>query len=170
MNFKYTLPVLFFASLIFIAGCDVTGDFVYIGRTCFDTDNGRTYDVAGKVTLNTREYIDSCTSSGKITEYYCRGTHLLGTANAPCSIVGKSGCFQGECTNDPVTALSKSIDSDGGKNFDEFGIVTMVGGKEYADYCLNSVWLREYYIRESQPSRQLFINHHCDSCKDGACV
>lgn len=171
MKLKYFIPILFFSSLIFISGCGVTGDFILISssRTCFDSDDGRTYDVAGKVTLNTREYFDQCLSSDKITEHFCKDTHRKGVANAPCSIIGKAGCSAGECVDNPVTFLRENMDSDGGKNYEEFGFVTLIGGQEFMDFCLNKVTLREFYLLDS--GKKAHINHICDNgCEDGTCI
>jgi len=171
MKFKYIVHVLIFASIVYISGCDVTGDFVYTFRstTCVDSDDGKTFDVAGKVTLNTLEFYDRCTSTDSVREYFCQGIHKKGIANAPCSIVGKSGCLAGKCIDSSVTWPLVSSDTDGGKNFTEFGYVTVIGGKEFMDFCLNKVMVREYYLLPN--GKKAYSNYLCDNgCKDGACI
>ena len=171
MKFKYLAPVLIFISLIFLSGCDITGDFTYTYKstTCVDCDDGKNFDVSGKVTLQTLEYFDSCTSIDSVREYFCQGTHRKGIADAPCSIIGKQGCLAGKCIDGFVTTPLVSSDTDNGKNFTEFGFVTILGGKEFMDFCLNKVMLREYYLLPN--GKKAYTNYLCDNgCKDGACV
>jgi len=170
-HFVYIISILIIFSIIYLSGGGITGDYIYSysSRTCDDSDEGRTYDVAGKVTLNTKEYYDQCDDTEHITEQSCKSSNRLDTVHAPCSIVGKTGCLAGRCIDGFVTVPLVKSDSDDGQNFNEFGYVTLIGGKEFMDFCLNNVMLREFYLNSI--GNKAHVNHFCDNgCIDGACV
>jgi hypothetical protein len=74
-----------------------------------------------------------------------------------------------------VSVTEKSCeDSDGGKNYDKQGIVTITEkdlSEDYKEKCLTSNYLREYYCKENNTLG--YENHYCGdeySCEDGRCI
>ncbi len=100
---KVTLMLILAVSAIMIAGCDTTGDILKTSEstraqyTCQDTDNGRTYDLAGEVSGNigrkgTYTYTDYCEDWRHVREYYCGGSTPL-NERYTCM----NGCENGRC-------------------------------------------------------------------------
>ena len=79
----------------------------------------------------------------------------------------------GNETNETVQVgtLGTCDDSDDGKEYDEWGYVTINGSKEYLDGCISDYVLREYYCDVDFPGNLEFEVYDCDEvCSGGECI
>ncbi|MEM3074778.1 MAG: LamG domain-containing protein [Candidatus Pacearchaeota archaeon] len=83
--------------------CVLPTDAEVPSSICEDSDNGRTFETAGKVTLTFEDFIeesieseDRCVSSGRLLEYYCNqdGNRIISTERQ-CS--NSERCENGAC-------------------------------------------------------------------------
>jgi hypothetical protein len=74
-------------------------------------------------------------------------------------------------TNETVGVLGSCEDSDGGKEYDEWGYITINDTKEYLDACISDGFLREYYCGEDYPGNLEFEVYGCEElCSNGECI
>jgi hypothetical protein len=67
------------------------------------------------------------------------------------------------------TKLPACGDSDGGKSFGQYGVVTFETSQRFQDECLDDATIKEYYCDENR--EVAFEEHTCDgSCVMGRCV
>ncbi|MBI5148486.1 family 10 glycosylhydrolase [Candidatus Pacearchaeota archaeon] len=69
----------------------------YSAVTCYDSDNGKDYYIAGYITIGSTRYDDLCTSQTKLREYYCFNNNKK-YVNFNCPY----GCSQGRCNTAPT--------------------------------------------------------------------
>ena len=73
--------------------------------------------------------------------------------------------------NETVGVIGTCEDSDDGKEYDEWGYITINDSKEYVDACISDKFLREYYCGEDFPGNLEFEIYTCDEvCSDGECI
>ncbi len=78
---------------------------------------------------------------------------------------------EGNETNETVGILGTCDDSDDGKEYDEWGYVTINDSKEYLDGCISDYILREYYCDVDFPGNLEFEIYNCDEvCSGGECI
>lgn len=101
---------------------------------------------------------DYCKDDNSIVEYYCADGSSVYVSEY-CA----DGCKDGAC----VTGLS-CIDTDGGKEYYEFGKVTE-GDVSQADYCMDEKRLGEYHCFGPEGyDRETYV---CEfGCEDGVCI
>lgn len=104
---------------------------------CYDSDGGKDKYESGTVEIEGDEWDDYCVDGDTVREYYCNWGER-DSENMDCG----SGeyCSGGRCVEEPILCS----DSDGGKDYDEYGEVTY-GSNTYKDVCIDLDKLREYY-------------------------
>lgn len=146
-------------------------------NSCFDSDNGYNYYIAGYVTgiNNSVNYMinDSCVGN-YVNEYYCSGN----TPNLAFHYYCSSGCSNGKC-NDYCS------DSDGGNNPGINGTVlvgnsySIYAGNFFADYCVPPFYNYSItYNNVSNSITELYcngtslqsVNVSCATFPTGICV
>ena len=128
---------------------------------CFDTDNGQDTAVLGTISYRGSQYTDSCTSDGKVTEYFCDAS---GMQQATLSCAAGYNCAGGKCIKTDVCT-----DSDGGQDLHKGGTVTM-GPSSFEDYCGGNAVVIEYYCAEGTVKSASLQCPSGESCVDGVCT
>jgi hypothetical protein len=153
------------------AGCAKVG-IAYEGectaptQQCQDSDSGKDVMVKGTAVSEGKAYIDGCTDTGEVSEYYCEGG--LAKVEAIKCPDGYS-CKDGICAKAEVPPPSVCTDSDGGKEFYTYGTLT-ADGKAYNDVCTDLQLVKEYFCQNGSAESEI---HQCDSgerCENGKCV
>ncbi len=128
---------------------------------CYETDEGKNYDVAGQVVgvMDEGENFDSCVSDIELRETFCNG--IVGTSEIyTCPDI----CRNGAC-------VAKScLDSDGGKVYNIKGEITgyMADDSPNYDYCVDGGDLYEVFCLDSLGYHELY---GCSGmCQDGKCI
>ena len=181
-------------------------DWISLGKKsiCTDSDGGRKYNTRGTTEGKTSwksnqimehedscinfdigptgQAVNSCTKEDdcKVYELFCQGDYVE-YEYKKCSY----GCYKGVCLEEEATSCT---DSDGGKNYYEFGEVLVNPDtnleSEHADYC--SLGYKNKVTECSATQDEcLLYEMHCDSnddsavakafqcpngCKNGACL
>lgn len=151
-------------------------------ETCTDSDGGIEYYEKGTTTLGALGKTDSCYATGAsvkgVTEYYCENNEIKSIDYACPGIDIGDGtivrCQYGACIEDADDYIvdKDCIDSDGGKDYYEKGILTDNKGYTYEDYCTNdnpTVNLLERFC--AADGTKSSIGYLCpNGCEDGACI
>lgn len=140
---------------------------------CIDDDGGRNYFTFGTVTKDySYTYNDVCDAlTGKLMEYYC-----IDDRNESADYDCPNGC-DGNACNSSLYTIDDCIDSDGGKNYFTYGILTK-GTEPYEDKCQSiqglSILLKEYYCYKEEDEEEVLVEHviyQCpNGCENGACI
>ena len=110
---------------------------------------------------------DSCATSNKLVEYYCRNSKTRFI-----TVVCGSGCSEGKCVNPPYC-----VDSDGGENERIKGTVVAITARNQndlpatsnEDVCIDNTEVREYACDTNGLQKDLIIN--CEfGCSEGRCL
>ncbi|VVC04524.1 Uncharacterised protein [Candidatus Bilamarchaeum dharawalense] len=127
--------------------------------TCTDSESGHDVWVAGTVKKENKNYVDFCSSSGQVTEYYCSNGVVVSTnLNCPSGYECNSGlCVKKGC-----------FDDDAGANRYIKGTVTK-GDQIYTDYCSDSSTVKEYYCSLDSVYWS-YLECSSYSCSDGRCL
>lgn len=161
-------------------------------EVCDDADGGLNYSLKARTALGSTLKIDVCSSSSKLTEYYCGTVFSGGSVRSffrrsnPVSSVPKilssvttcpNGCRNGTCIDKPTAPdvkipEAKCVDSDGGLNYGVKGNTygTAKDGIRWnkTDYC-NGNTIMEYNCNGTLPGNG--GSYSCpNGCKDGACI
>ena len=162
-----------------------------IPSKCSDTDGGKDYYVKGDTDGTNGEFQDSCSTRGRIREYYCDGDMALnvlyrcpkGCLNRACKGVSTAaaGTITTTSTSSQIMILKVDVvsttlqasaasisctDSDGGKEYGIKGKTNGVNGMK-ADKCRNPTILEENYCDGSIVKMDL---HTCQKgCYQGYC-
>lgn len=172
-----------------------TGDFISIKSDCFDSDNGKVYDVPGYVSYSSWKWIwnlvlvkkDFC-ENDSLLEYYCGSNGVSSFERYPCP----DGCEEGMCVSSPEDTNTPFVcaDSDGGINYYSKGVLSIspsYGGDVgvYSDFCKSAMSLTYYpdfssALDSSSILNEMYCNdnstysfeeYSCpNGCKDGACL
>ena len=133
-------------------------------QTCSDSDDGRTPNTRGRVsvisTVVTSTYDDQCVDEDTVREYYCNG-NTQESERVDCS--SSRRCDDGRCVESSCT------DSDASNSLYSSGTVRS-GGSTYSDDCTSSTSGTEWYCDSNRARSQSFTcpsTHRCDS---GRCI
>tara|TARA_Y100000310_G_scaffold343069_1_gene449005 strand:- start:698 stop:1702 length:1005 start_codon:yes stop_codon:yes gene_type:complete len=129
---------------------------------CYDSDDGKSFDVAGVVFHNEKNYPDKCVSANEVKEYYCE-------AGKPLSI--KQSCSTGfSCVDNRCQPTPTECSDTDAKNYKLAGKVDD-GIKTYNDMCVDTDTLTEYYCDVFTVKS---IAYSCKNaglwCSLGACI
>ena len=146
-----------------------------VNAACVDTDAGEVFDTKGTVTADIAgtdyDMVDSCLSDSELKEFYCDGDSSsfsmkqCNCVDGACSETGEYGYFW----DVPNEEIESCVDTDGGIDFENKGIITISAG-EY-EYSLNDNCyavghtITEYYCDGRIPKMK---DKLCD-CQDGVC-
>ncbi len=165
-----------------------------VPKRCSDPDGGRNYHVDAH-TFGFRGYStaanpsrdlrirtggrDSCLPDGRLVEHYCDEEGFINTEYYKCP----NGCPNGgrACNRgsddepEPPEFPRYCKDYDGGRNYEEAGIVRYStgdgGDNEARDRCMDYKNLFEGTCEGRGDKLYMPITHHCKGrCEDGACV
>src|SRR3989344_5878674 len=83
----------------------------FASSLCSDSDVGNVPETFGYVLVNDVKYADTCTSTTKLTEYYCSGSSYSSTTSS-CSYCQDGVCYQSTCStaNECNSVLNKWCD------------------------------------------------------------
>lgn len=127
---------------------------------CTDTDGGFNLFERGTVREGGGVYIDYCSDTSSVKEYYCSNGTMAQT-------IGNCGegfyCSDGRCLEYTCR------DTDGGRDEDEFGTVSK-GSDEWSDECYDDNTVREYYCDGNEVSSTRIDCGSSEICSDGQCV
>lgn len=132
-----------------------------VDTPCFDTDGGQDSSVMGTVQYRDRQYTDSCTADGRVTEYFCDAS---GMQQATLACAQGYECAGGKCVHKEVC-----IDSDGGKDLHRGG-TTSFGSTSHSDYCVGASSVVEYYCDGDTVKLEQMPCPSGETCLDGICA
>lgn len=146
------------------------------GQTCQDNDGGINYQIYGEVKIcNQNSQGGSCgiiqdiCQNGNLIENFCDGTNA-DSESYKCPY----GCSDGACL--PETTGQTCVDTDGGIDFYERGVLTSCYGEEctnQTDVCLGDDNFGEDTLTENYCLENGYGSswYHCAfGCNNGACV
>jgi hypothetical protein len=148
--------------IIMITDVMITCDGIEKGSLCWDSDDGKYYDVAGHAIdgsighMRTTEYYDACVGD-YVYEKYC-SDGMVETEKHKCDVACKGGkCYDGnECT-----------DTDGGNEPFVKGTVTY-GENSRVDECITDSYLNEQVCGTDGRIKQ-YGTPCLGGCEDGVC-
>ncbi len=131
---------------------------------CTDSDGGINPFVFGVIDSSSWNTSDFCYSSILLNEFYCQADNSVEFEMIPC----ENGCLNGTCIEESNNSFC--TDTDGGINYDLFGMVNYTDGNEsgyFIDSCNGTYYLNENYCSGITPGH---IQYFCeDGCYNGAC-
>lgn len=155
---------------------DVTGQAVKGAskatiKRCTETDSGKDITTKGVLSYAGSKYTDACSTSSKVTEYYCKGDAV--TLEAISCGAATSWCDDGTCL--------ECSDTDGDKGFPSAmdtkgtvsGIWGSVGGnvQSYTDTCADETRIQEGYCTTDGYAYYSRTDCYVGSvCYDGVCT
>jgi hypothetical protein len=147
-----------------------------IEESCADSDEGINYlergTIRGFQNGNFYSYTDECVMDQEtLRERYCTDLNQPGYEDKNCREIFENGiCQNGECVEGTT---SECFDTDGGRNYKEYGEITLSNGTILKDYCKDNQYVAEYSCY-GEPFLFEFAN--CEGfgddwyCSGGACV
>ena len=134
--------------------------------TCYDSDNGQSFDVAGVVFHNEKNYPDKCTSAKEIEEYYCYNEKPVSVQQS-CAV--GSSCVDSKCQPTPT----ECSDTDAKDQFN-LGVVTFKTSQgkttTHQDKCIDSQIVAEQYCENLQAMEELIACGVGYFCQGGECL
>ncbi|MFH1222156.1 MAG: Kazal-type serine protease inhibitor [Candidatus Micrarchaeota archaeon] len=133
-----------------------------VSNACRDSDHSNDPYTSGTVQKGTVSYLDYCSDSYTVHEYYCDSGNNVQTNFYACP--SSYICSDGRC----VPRNTYCYDSDNGQDRYEKGQVEKDGGVNN-DYCTDSNYVREYYCDNNDVR---YLDLRCENgytCSDGYC-
>ena len=146
--------------------CAANNSFVEIAyqgkcKTCIESDSGKDAFVKGTTKADGEEYMDKCTDSVNLLEYYCVGVELKNTT------ITCEECSDGKCIETEKEPPRHCVDSDG-KDYYTRGNVTEFDNV-FVDTCVNTA-VKEYYCEEGLAKSEVKECAAEFTCNEGRCV
>ena len=127
---------------------------------CTDTDGGSNLFERGTVREGENVYIDYCSGTASVKEYYCSNGSMVQTI---------ADCGDGFYCSDGRCLEYACRDTDGGRDENEFGTVSK-GSDEWPDECYDENTVKEYYCNGNDVSSTRIDCGSSEICSDGQCV
>ena len=173
MREKYFLAMavmIIVVGFILIAGNAINGRTIY-PTTCQETDNGLDYSTIGSASLGDYTTFDYCINASHLFEYYCSEAGIAGT-----QYVCPGSCVDGACVDLILPNIISCDDSDGGRNPEQFGAITLTydNHSQFSvgrEHCVGPRRVAETYCspEEKGYTEEVIYCSIGMNCTDGAC-
>lgn len=127
---------------------------------CTDSDGGMNILERGTLREGGGVYVDYCSGTSSVKEYYCSGGTMVQTV-ANCG--EEFYCSDGRCLEYTCR------DTDSGRDEDEYGTVSK-GSDEWEDDCYDSDTVKEYYCDGNTISDTRINCGSSEMCSGGECI